>query len=497
MKRFKKATVLFLCLCLISASFLGITVFSASASVTNPTANVGSSVSVRVNIRTQNPMYTAEVNVSFDNSKLQFASASGAKYSLSGNKISFIDDDLSGTSQVTTAAYTVTFTAIAEGSASVNVSGYGVLQDYSKDNFSASGIVTVKAASQPQQPVTPPATTTNDASLVALRVSGAVLSPAFSKNVTKYQASVKNDVSKVTVSATAVGGATFVGAGTFNLNVGDNQFTITSTAADGKTKKSYTVTVHRMTVEEEKTLNETQKDPLDITVNGEQKRIVADITSFGVYEGWLVEDFDLNGAPVKVLRDSAQNYTLFFITDTDGKGAYYNRTEKGDEEKITHLVANNRLYIVKDFSKNTVLPDKMVLSTLKLESGEYPALKYTEKDFDGFYVLSCYFDGKTSFYRFDSNENTFQRMPEFALGQKVTADKKTDDVVWLRFKNATPVGKILIILIIGSVIALAVLIVLIIVRIIRGKRKPKERIGATVEAEENLLDDVEILSYDE
>ena len=83
------------------------------------------------------------------------------------------------------------------------------------------------------------------ADLTGLSLSSGTLSPAFDPSTTAYSASVDNATTNLGVSATASPGAVAVVSGGSNLAVGSNTVTITVTAADGMTTKTYTVTVDR------------------------------------------------------------------------------------------------------------------------------------------------------------------------------------------------------------------------------------------------------------
>ena len=86
----------------------------------------------------------------------------------------------------------------------------------------------------------------NDATLKSLTVSEGTLSPTFSAATTNYTVSVANNISQITISATANdGNANVAGTGNKSLKVGSNPFNIVVTAEDGTTEKTYTVTVTR------------------------------------------------------------------------------------------------------------------------------------------------------------------------------------------------------------------------------------------------------------
>ena len=85
-----------------------------------------------------------------------------------------------------------------------------------------------------------------DAALYSLSVPGVGLMPDFDPEVTSYARGVGKNTSSITIEAVANNkNATVSGAGTKELQYGENKFTITVTAADGTTKKEYTVTITR------------------------------------------------------------------------------------------------------------------------------------------------------------------------------------------------------------------------------------------------------------
>ncbi|MCR8632200.1 S-layer homology domain-containing protein [Paenibacillus radicis (ex Xue et al. 2023)] len=95
----------------------------------------------------------------------------------------------------------------------------------------------------------------NNAELSGLTLSGITLTPAFTSGTTSYSASVGNNISSTTVTAsvydsnatmTLNGAAIAIGqaSGAITLNTGTNVITIIATSQDG-TPKTYTVTVTR------------------------------------------------------------------------------------------------------------------------------------------------------------------------------------------------------------------------------------------------------------
>ena len=98
----------------------------------------------------------------------------------------------------------------------------------------------------------------NDATLRALSLSGVTLSRTFASGTTTYTANVANSVSSTTVTATTnhasasavitPGDASGASGHQVNLRVGDTRITVAVTAGDGRTTRTYTVTVTRAAV---------------------------------------------------------------------------------------------------------------------------------------------------------------------------------------------------------------------------------------------------------
>jgi len=90
-----------------------------------------------------------------------------------------------------------------------------------------------------------PSTSSNNAYLKSLSVSGYSIQPGFSKGTTNYTLTVPNATSSVTVNAGVEDSkASVTGTGKKSLKVGDNTIKVVVTAQDG-TKKTYTITVTR------------------------------------------------------------------------------------------------------------------------------------------------------------------------------------------------------------------------------------------------------------
>lgn len=98
-----------------------------------------------------------------------------------------------------------------------------------------------------KEPVDDPAPSSN-AELSALSVSAGTLRPSFSPAITGYSVDVPADTASITVTGVAAGTGASVGGANgvaTELKGGANAISVVVTAADGTTKKTYTVTAYR------------------------------------------------------------------------------------------------------------------------------------------------------------------------------------------------------------------------------------------------------------
>ena len=116
----------------------------------------------------------------------------------------------------------------------------------------------VETPKEPETPTTPPATVTKSSEA---RLSNFGIKPndfsGFKRDKYEYSTTVPNDVSEVEVYADVIkdSNATVKGTGKVSLKEGDNTVEVTVTAEDGKTTKTYTLTIKRKTAAEEASEN--------------------------------------------------------------------------------------------------------------------------------------------------------------------------------------------------------------------------------------------------
>ncbi len=460
-----KKTIKFLAIITIISVLVSVLTFNVSAAASVTTGGgeytVGQSVSIPIKIKSDAPIMTAQVKISYNSSVLTLKGVTGAEYTSGNGSINIVDDNFSNASKdVTTGSYTLNFTAAAAGNSNITVNVSIADKNLSKSTASASAAVTV---------VTPKPS--SNANLSSIKLSSGSLSPAFNSKTTNYNATVKYGVDTITITgAVADGGATYTGGGTFGLQVGDNQRVLTVTAADGS-KKSYTINIKRMTEQETADAEQAERDanPLLVVINNADYTIVNDFTNIAIPAGFTQGTATRKEAEITVLNDEHGEYTLYWLVDASGEnGAFYTRDENDAFTRVNCIRANGKLYIIEQPDAQ-IIPPAYVAADRTIDGEKVSAYAYLDDSLKDFYVVKCYVEGSRAYYRFDTVEGTMQRAAEFDLAVKqamANADedeKNTGKFAW--FTNMNKTGKTVFIAVVLVAVLLVAVAILVIIKI--------------------------------
>lgn len=218
------------------------TTATGSVSLSVSGSNVpGGTISVPVVLKTDTVVSGVDITVSYPSDLVDFVSSSDPSNSYAtGNTVQIVNFRMNVAANTSFTVAVLTF-KIKDGttgkSGNFSISRADIA-DHNNDEmvFSPSG----GSAS-----ITVVAPKSTNANLASLTVNTGALSPAFSAGQTSYSVTVPNNVSSITIGATAADSkATVSGAGTKNLNVGANKFSVVVTAESGAAK-TYTITVTR------------------------------------------------------------------------------------------------------------------------------------------------------------------------------------------------------------------------------------------------------------
>jgi len=235
---------------------IGTTISFGAFSATNSTVESGGKITVKVTSSEALDAYNLDLE-SCDGLTFNSCSKteSGAIITINGSSIGYIN-----TSGKTTDLGTYKFTApeVTEDKE------YSIFFKIDRKTTVTSKI-TVKApvvTPPPSEPTTPttPTTPTEPTKSSEARLKNFGIKPndfkGFKKDTYEYTTEVPNEVKEIEIYAEKLNDkATVEGLGKVSLKEGDNTFKVKVTAEDGKTTKTYTLTIKRKTVAEEENEN--------------------------------------------------------------------------------------------------------------------------------------------------------------------------------------------------------------------------------------------------
>ena len=233
------------------------------------TINPGDTVTININLG--GSMGSATVNLSFNNSLFDYVSASGGAINNLGNEIRIVYfDSTGGTSPRSSMSVTFKAKSTGTGTGTFTATGTGFANPDASTVYSPvnSGSTTVKVEEKVTLPSnnnpTTPQTSTNNPSgnsagsnvsqnnassnayLKTLRLNREGMTPVFNKNTLNYSITVDTSVNSIDVTVTPEDSNAKVNInGNTGLKSGNNKITIVVTAADNKTKKTYTINVSK------------------------------------------------------------------------------------------------------------------------------------------------------------------------------------------------------------------------------------------------------------
>lgn len=213
--------------------------FAATAriSFSDPSTTVGETftVTMKFTCTTGEMLGDTKVMLDYDASLLEFISE-GDNPSGGAGKISV----RSGLGEATEVVTELRFRALQAGTTAITISDW--------DGYDNNGqVLTMEREGSSAITIAALPTSSNDANLQMLQISPGTLEPAFSPDVESYTASVGLDVDRLTVSARPNNdNATHSVEGQTELADGENTVTVTVTAEDGTTARTYTILVNKV-----------------------------------------------------------------------------------------------------------------------------------------------------------------------------------------------------------------------------------------------------------
>ena len=445
------------------------------------TVSVGNNVTATISVSGSDiSAYT--IYVSYNSSVLQYNSASGSAI-VNGGTVT-----ASGTSA---GSFSISFTAIANGSGSITTSGSDVY-DINGNAISishAGATVTVATASNNGDTNNGNATTeagettetteddgrSADCDLASLQVSPGTLTPAFSADRTTYSLQVDEDVTSVVVSASAAdGNATTSVSGANSIQKGKNTVRVTVTAENGAVKV-YTINVQA---------GEDVGDPV-ATIDGKEYSFVMNEDGLEAPEGFTAGTTTYKDWDVLSYESPNKKITVVCLKDEDGENHWFIMdAEKDVFTPYQEYSSQYNRYIITAVPDGVAIPDGFKETTLKI--GDNSVVAYQSDDIadkDLYLVYAINVEGEEGFYEYDAKEQAFLRYVPMIVSEEVLVPA-TPTVATPSAPVEVPTEKSPFTnpLVIGIMVAAAVIIVILVVCLVifagRINKQNKEMLDA-------------------
>lgn len=396
---------------------------SASLSVSASSLSIGDTLTVTVTFSNGSSSIGAvEGYLSFDSSVIEYTSGNNTSLS-SGSKVKMVGI---GDGSSSTVKFTVKFKCKAAGTSSLSLSG--TVLDYeteSSSSVSASKSVTVKGASA----------LSSDATLKSLVGSYGSLTPAFSPSVTSYSVTVPNNVTVYTITAnTNHSGAKTTYSGSKELKVGVNTRSVTVTAEDGVTKKTYTIKITRKEGDASSGSNVTSSKA-EASSGGTSSIVPSSEFTIGdkgyslldewpadtvLPAGFAADEYAYGERTIAALKSNGGT-VLIYAADEYGEGCFVIYDEEtGVFSDFTALEYNGESYMLTERDRTNAVP-------VGFSSGETELLGKTVSvwtDSEGrmlIYAVST--DGSKGFYLYDEQTGVIERY----IDEAVSAPKEESE----------------------------------------------------------------------
>ena len=468
-------------------------VYASSATVTISSATVtqGQEFKVNVDISADANIGAYNFYLEYDASVLQAVSGFEGG---GGGRIQLIYDVPDSSSISKKLTKTITFKAIAPGSSAIKyvcISGDDGVIDYDTvDNMSVTpknGSITVNAPV-----VASKNNNLSSMSIAAVREDGSsydvTLSPAFSKDVTKYNISVEQGVTDLVVSAKTEDAKAKINVQWPNLDPGDNTTKVIVTAEDGS-KKEYVIYT-KVPVEE--TTPPMPEDPITTVIDGTEYYVGNINDSVTLPEGFESFEYNYNGKTVVAGKGLVKDLIVMYLTSGTGEaGKLYIYDEVANSfYPMVNITMSQKLYTIVKAPEELVVPVGYNESVITIDGVEFTGWQISE--LEGIYlVYAMNWEGQAGLYYYDIAESQMMKYFDSSVEVGVELDDYNslvseneslkDDIAKLKETNVDG-GKVLLY---KYVIFIALFLVVILIGVIIVLVVKKNKDDADDEEERN------------
>ena len=282
------------------------------------------------------------------------------------------------------------------------------------------------------------------------------LQPAFDPNTTDYTVNLDYTYTSIHVEASVEDGKASIiqGTGDHELNEGDNSIAIVVQAEDHSVK-TYNINV------------KVQASPdLTVKLDNEDYKVISNYKDVTLPETFEDSKITINDVEVRCVRSQTYNLVLLYLNKRDENKFYiYDEASKKVLGEYVTLSYNEKTYVVYPVDEGQKNKKGFIFTTMTIQDKEIAGWKYEdEKEADFFVIYLVNDQGAKEYYRYDTVENSLQRLES----EQTIVQDQLDPVIFY---------------VIGGAVALVVLGILGYVFISKKRKVQFERRGKLQEEE--------------
>ena len=350
------------------------------------------------------------------------------------------------------ASCTVTVTVPSNPNGSSGGSG-GIPANQPSDSSAPIETPSSSTTTQTKEEETPKSSNNN---LSSITLDHGDLQPAFDPNTTDYTVDLDYTYTSIHVEASVEDSKASIiqGTGDHELNEGDNSIAIVVQAEDHSVK-TYNINV------------KVQASPdLTLKLDNEDYKVVSNYKDVTLPETFEDSKITINDVEVRCVRSQTYNLVLLYLNKGDENKFYiYDEASNKVLGEYVTLSYNEKTYVVYPVDEGQKNKKGFIFTTMTIQDKEIAGWKYEdEKEADFFVVYLVNDQGAKEYYRYDTVENSLQRLES----EPTIVQDQLDPVIFY---------------VIGGAVALVVLGILGYVFISKKRKVQFERRGKLQEEE--------------
>ncbi|GEM_PF-6036202 len=199
-----------------------------------------------------------------------------------------------------------------------------------------------------------------------------------------------------------------------------------------------------------------------VKIGDKKYHIQDDLTNIEIPASFEPSKTEYNDIEINTITDN-KKYTLFYLTaDDDSVSDWFYINDQNEFTRLDYITCNNNIYIIENSKTASVQNNNWFLDKMDFNGRTFKAYKSTDLRLKDIYVLYCYKNGESNYYRYDLLEDTIQRAPDFVSAQTPKKQVEENRNFIESFAYLPNSGKVIFALLVLETLSIILLIVILV-----------------------------------